>query len=181
MLLENNGALPLDFLISESILGNRKMQGILYRHFATNMYYVCLRYSDNTDDAQDILQEGFIKVFKKLNTYRGEGSFEGWVRRIITRTALIHLRDNKKNQQNTGLCITLKDKEINILDKLAEKDIISIVTKLPPGYRKIFTMHVLEGYNHREIADILGCSINTSKSQFSRSRTYIQKLIKNRA
>lgn len=181
MLLENKQDPPLDFLISESILGNRKMQEILYRQFALKMYYVCFRYTKNNDDAEDILQEGFGKVFRKLDTFRCDGSFEGWVRKIITRTALIHLRDNKKNLQKSDLCDTLKDKENNILDKLAEKDIISIVTKLPPGYRKVFTMHVLEGYNHRQIAEILGCSESTSKSQFSRSRIHIQKLMKTRA
>jgi RNA polymerase sigma factor (sigma-70 family) len=181
MIVAENEMIPLPFLISESISGNAKMQKILYDQFAVNMYAVCLRYSKNTADAEDILQEAFIKIFRNLDKFRGDGSFEGWIRRIITRTALSHIRDNKKEMHQTVLSYSIKDKGGNVLDKLAEKDIVGVVTKLPQGYRTIFMMYVIEGYNHREIANILGCSEGTCKSQFYRSKTRLQKMLKKTA
>jgi RNA polymerase sigma factor (sigma-70 family) len=181
MLPEHNKIIPLPIIISESITGNTKMQKMLYQKFAVTMYYVCLRYVKNAVDAEDVLQDGFIKMFRNLAKYKDRGSFEGWVRKIMTRTAISHLRDNKKYTFHTGLEYSWEDKETNAYDKLAEKEIIGIVTKLPPGYKKIFMLYVIEGYNHREIARILGCSVGTCKSQFYRSRTRIQKLLKQSA
>lgn len=181
MLPEHNKIIPLSLLISESILGNTKMQKMLYQQFAVTMYYVCLRYVKNAADAEDVLQEAFIKIFKNLDKYKEKGSFEGWIRKIITRTAISHLRDNKKYSFNTGVEYCGADNDINIYDKLAEKELIGIVTNLSPGYKKVFMLYVIEGYNHREIAQILGCSEGTCKSQFYRSRTRIQKLLKHSA
>ncbi len=181
MVSTNNQVIPIPFLISESMRGNQKMQKLLYQQFSVKMYAVCLHYTKSTADAEDVLQEGFIKVFRNLDKFRGDGSFEGWIRKIITRTALSHLRDNKKDKHQTTADYSGKDKESNILDKLAEKDIVGIVRKLPQGYRTIFMMYVIEGYNHREIADILGCSEGTCKSQFYRSKTRLQKLLKKTA
>jgi RNA polymerase sigma-70 factor (ECF subfamily) len=167
----------MPYLISECILGNIKMQKQLYQKFAAPMYYVCLRYVKNTADAEDVLQEGFIKVFKKLVDYKKEGSFEGWVRRIMIRTALSHLRDNKKHKFHAELEDSIKENNNGILDKLSEKEILGNVTKLPNGFKKIFTLYVIEGYNHREIAEILGCSEGTCKSQFYRSRNRLQQIL----
>ena len=177
----NNNAVPIPLLIIESRRGNQRIQKLLYEQFAEKMYAVCFRYTKNASDAEDILQEGFIKVFKNLDKYRGDGSFEGWIRKIITRTAITHLTYNKKLSLQTGLDHVFEDNENNILDKLAEKDIVGIITKLPPGYRKIFMLYVIEGYNHREIAGILGCSEGNCKSQFYRSRTRLQKILKKTA
>ena len=96
MLPEQHKTLSLQYLINESMLGNSRMQELLYRKFAVTMYYQCLRYLKNTGDAEDVVQEGFIKVFANLHKYRNEGSFEGWIRKIMTRSALSYLRDNKK-------------------------------------------------------------------------------------
>ncbi len=169
--------IPIPILIIEARRGNQRIQKLLYEQYADKMYDVCFRYTKNAADAEDILQEGFLKIFRNLDKYRGEGSFEGWVRKIITRTALTHLSNNKKYSNHTGLNYHAEDKENNILDKLAEKEIVSLVTNLPPGYRKIFMLYVMEGYNHREIADILGCSEGNCKSQFYRSRTRLQKIL----
>ena len=160
------------------------MQKNLYKMYASKMLLVCLRYTNNnTTDAEDILQDGFIKVFKNLHKFRNDGSFEGWIRTIITRTALSQIRENNKKvvNYNTDLLYAVKDTETGILDRLAEKDIINMVTKLPPGYRKIFMMYVIEGYNHREIATILNCNEGTSKSQLYRSKTRLQELLKKTA
>ncbi len=183
MILVSNPVIPLPLMISESMRGNQKMQKLLYQQFAPKMYTVCLRYAKNPSDAEDILQDGFIKIFKSLDKFRGEGSFEGWIRKIITRTAISHIRDNVKKigTYQVELNNSLADKESNVLDRLAEKDIVGIVTKLPPGYRTIFLMYVMEGYNHREIAGILGCSEGNCKSQLYRSRTQLRKMLKKSA
>jgi RNA polymerase sigma factor (sigma-70 family) len=176
----NNNVL-LNRMIQESIKGNQRMQKMLYDLYAETMFAVCFRYTNNKEDSQDILQEGFLKVFRNLHNFREDGSFEGWVRKIIKNTALTYLRDNKKHAHQGALNYSLEDKECSVLDKLAEKDIVNIVTTLPSGYRKIFVMHMIEGYNHREIAGILGCSEGTSKSQFYRSRKRIQECYKKSA
>ncbi len=171
-------------LIEEAIKGCPIMQKHLYHRYASKMFLVCLRYTNNsTADAEDILQDGFIKVFKNLHKFRNSGSFEGWIRTIITRTALSHIRNANKQaiSFNTDLLYPIKDSGADILDKLAEKDIISMVTNLPAGYRKIFMLYVIEGYNHREIASILNCSEGTSKSQLFRSKTRLQELLKKTA
>jgi RNA polymerase sigma factor (sigma-70 family) len=181
MLSEQYKTIPLPHLISESILGNSKMQEILYQRFAVKMYYQCLRYTKNATDTEDVLQEGFIKVFLNLPQYKNEGSFEGWVRKIMTRTALSYLRNNKKYTCHTSLEDAHEIREPNVFDRLAEKDITGIVTKLSPGFKKLFILHVIEGYNHREIAEILGCTESSSKSQFYRSRNQLQKILKQSA
>jgi RNA polymerase sigma factor (sigma-70 family) len=177
MLPEQHKLITISYLISESILGNPKIQQLLYQKFASPMYYVCLRYVKNVPDAEDVLQEGFIKVFKNLHNYKNEGSFEGWVRKIMIRTALSHLRDNKKHHFHLELDDCVEEKENDTFNKLAEKDILGSVTKLPAGCKEIFILYVIEGYNHREIAAILGCSEGTCKSQFYRSRNRLQKLL----
>jgi RNA polymerase sigma-70 factor (ECF subfamily) len=171
-------------LINASIKGCPKMQRTLYSKFAAKMYQVCLRYTNNNaDDAKDVLQDGFIKVFKNLHKFRHDGSFEGWIRTIITRTALSQIRENNKKvtNYNTDILHAVKDTETSVADRLAEKDIISMVKKLPPGYRKIFMLYVVEGYNHREIAALLNCSEGTSKSQLYRSKTRLQEILKKTA
>lgn len=171
-------------MILDSIKGCPKMQKTLYSRFATKMYQVCLRYTNNnTEDAKDALQDGFIKVFKNLHKFRHDGSFEGWVRTIITRTALSQIKEKNKKLTtcNTDLLYAVKNRETLITDRLAEKDIISMVKKLPPGYRKIFMLYVMDGYNHREIAVLLNCSEGTSKSQLYRSKTRLQEIIRKTA
>ena len=155
------------------------MQYALYERFAPKMYGVCLRYAANTEEAEDILQEGFIKVYKKISSYRGDGSFEGWIRRIFVNTAIEHFR--KKNywqpitEQEES---TIEGKYVSVLDSLAEKDIIQLVQQLSPGYRTVFNMYVVEGYTHKQIADILGISEGTSKSQLSRAKLILQDLVR---
>lgn len=177
MLPEQHRKITLPYLISQSIAGNIKMQELLYRQFAMPMYYVCLRYVKNVHDAEDVLQEGFIKVFKNLGNFKHEGSFEGWVRTTMIRTALSHLRDNRKHSHRLDLDDSIPEQETRELNRLSEKDILDSVTKLPEGCKKIFLLYVIEGYNHREIAEILGCSEGTCKSQFYRSRNRLQKIL----
>ena len=152
-------------LIEGCIQGNRKMQNELYQRFSPKMYGVCLRYASNAEEAEDILQEGFIKVFKKIGSFRGEGSFEGWIRRIFVNTAIEHFRKKAYLQPITEQEEnTIEGKYLNVLDNLAEKDIIKLIQQLSPGYRTVFNMYVIEGYTHKQIADALNISEGTSKS-----------------
>ncbi len=180
MTTERNQMIPESDLIIGCIEGNRRMQEELYRRFSPRMYAVCLRYAANAEEAEDILQEGFIKIFKKLDSFRSEGSFEGWIRRIFVNTAIEHFRRKRylmpvtEKEENT-----IEGKYVSVLDELAEKDILALVQELSPGYRTVFNMYVVEGYTHREIADILGISEGTSKSQLSRAKVILQDLVRN--
>lgn len=176
---ERNQNISESDLIAGCLEGNRRMQEELYRRFSPRMYAVCLRYAGNAEEAEDILQEGFIKVFKKLDSFRGDGSFEGWIRRIFVNTAIEHFRRKRylmpvtEKEENT-----IEGKYVSVLDNLAEKDIISLVQELSPGYRTVFNMYVVEGYTHREIADMLGISEGTSKSQLSRAKVILQDMVR---
>jgi RNA polymerase sigma-70 factor (ECF subfamily) len=155
------------------------MQQELYNRFAPKMYGVCLRYASNAEEAEDILQEGFIKVFKKIESFRGDGSFEGWIRRIFVNTAIEHYRKKIYLQPITDTEEnTVEGNYLNVLDHLAEKDIIHLVQQLSPGYRTVFNMYVVEGYTHKQIAEILGISEGTSKSQLSRAKMILQEMVK---
>ena len=176
---ESNQNIPESDLITGCIEGNRRMQEILYSRFSAKMYGVCLRYASNAAEAEDILQEGFIKIFKKIDTFRSEGSFEVWVRRIFVNTAIEHFRRRKyltpvtEKEENT-----IEGKYISVLDELAEQDILNLVQELSPGYRTVFNMYVVEGYTHKEIGDILGISEGTSKSQLSRAKVILQDMVR---
>lgn len=176
---ERNQNITESDLILGCINGDRRMQQELYDRFSPRMYAVCLRYALNAEEAQDILQEGFIKIFKKLDTFRSEGSFEGWVRRIFVNTAIEHFRRRKyltpvtEKEENT-----IEGDYTSVLDELAEKDIIALIQELSPGYRTVFNMYVVEGYTHKEIADMLGISEGTSKSQLSRAKVILQEMVK---
>jgi RNA polymerase sigma factor (sigma-70 family) len=173
---------PLANMISESVSGNQKMQQLLYQKYAPAMYNICLRYTKNATEAEDILQDGFIKVFRNLHNFRGNGCFEGWLKKIISHTAISYFRSASRKiySRQTDLNYFIEDNEYSVLDRLAEKDIVNTVTKLPTGYRTIFILYVIEGYSHKEIAGILGCSEGNCKSQLNRSRMHLQKMLKKR-
>jgi len=168
-------------LIKGCINGDPQMQKLLYQRFSSMMYGVCLRYSESNEDANDVLQEGFIKVFKNLYKFRGDGSFEGWIRRIFINTSIEHYRKKVKLynvsevQENT-----VEDKDLSALDSLATKDILNIINELSPGYKQVFNLHVVEGYSHKEIADMLGITEGTSKSQLARAKGVLKKMIEAR-
>lgn len=176
---ESNQNISESDLIQGCISGNRRMQELLYQRFSPRMYAVCLRYAGSAEEAEDILQEGFIKIFKKLDSFRSEGSFEGWIRRIFVNTAIEHFRRKRYLQPVTEKEEnTIEGKYISVLDELAEQDILSLIRELSPGYRTVFNMYVVEGYTHKEIADMLGISEGTSKSQLSRAKVILQEMVK---
>jgi len=165
-------------LIQGCIDGDPRMQEELYRKFSPKMYAVCLRYAGNNDDAQDLLQDGFIKVFRNLTKFRNEGSFEGWMRRVFVNTSIEHYRRkvhlNSISEQEERI---IEDASVSVLDQLAERDIVQLVRELSPGYRAVFNLYVIEGYSHKEIADMLQISEGTSKSRLARAKSILQKKV----
>jgi RNA polymerase sigma factor (sigma-70 family) len=166
-------------LIQGCLSQDRKVQEQLYNKFAPKMYGVCLRYSQNADDAQDILQDGFVKVFKNLEKFRNEGSFEGWLRRIFVNTSIEHFRKSSKmlSSHVETENLNIQDDSLGALDKLAERDIVKLLQELSPGYRQIFNMYVIEGFSHKDIAEQLGISEGTSKSQLARAKAILKKIV----
>ncbi|MBC8032774.1 MAG: sigma-70 family RNA polymerase sigma factor [Chitinophagaceae bacterium] len=154
------------------------MQEELYNKYSAKMYAVCLRYSNNADDAQDLLQEGFIKVFRNLGKFRHEGSFEGWMRRVFVNTSIEHFRKKVHiNSISEKDEVAIEDVGLSALDNLAEKDIVLLIRELSPGYRTVFNMYVIEGYSHKEIGEMLGITEGTSKSQLARAKAILQKKV----
>jgi len=157
---------------------DRKAQKLLYDRYSPKMFGVCKRYVKNREDAEDVLIDGFFKVLTHIDTFKGNGSFEGWIRRIVVNQALMFLR-KKHNFKMTVEINNIEIKsQINVEDELAEQDIMKILEKLPTGYRTIFNLYVVEGFKHREIAEQLGISINTSKSQLILAKKRMRSLLK---
>jgi RNA polymerase sigma factor (sigma-70 family) len=160
--------------------GKRELQKALYTRFSGKMYAVCLRYSKSREEAEDILQDGFVKVFHSINQYLGTGSFEGWVRRIMVNTALEAIRKKKLDfsSLDTEFAPEFSDDGTDAADKMAVNDLLNLIQELPSGYKAVFNMYAIEGYQHKEIAALLGISEGTSKSQFARARYMLQEKLK---
>jgi RNA polymerase sigma-70 factor (ECF subfamily) len=170
----------LDILIRGCRNGRPKSQEELYRRFASSMYGVCLQYASSEDDAQDILQDGFIKVFGKLDQVKNPAAFPGWIRRVMINTALekyrslVHLQrvDDAKDEK-----LEISGEEV--LNDLTCEELVALIQTLSPKYRMVFNLYAVEGYNHKEISETLGISVGTSKSNLSRARAILQEKIKN--
>ena len=180
-MIESGNYIPSESdLIKGCIIGDPQMQKMLYQIYSSKMYGVCLRYSENVDDANDILQEGFIKVYKNIGKFRSEGSFEGWIRRIFINTSIEHFRKKIKHHNITEVQEnTVEDDRVDVFDSLSTKEILRAINQLSPGYKAVFNMHVIEGYSHKEIADILGITEGTSKSQLARAKGILKKILGN--
>ena len=163
-------------LVKKCIEGDQRAQRMLFEKFAPKMLGVCMRYAKNTEQAEDVLQDGFVKVFTKLSHYKGDGSFEGWIRRVIVNTALDQIRKNTKFQDNVALDDVEYKLELkgNVLETLAAEELMVLINDMPTGYKVVFNMFAIEGYSHKEIAKELNVSENTSKSQYSRARAYLK-------
>lgn len=164
-------------LIQGCIKGNPKSQKILYDMYSPKLYGICLRYSKNEEVAQDILQDSFIKIFTKLDSYQYTGSFEGWMKRIVTNTAIEYYR-KKMDFVDTEDVISNPFLTIDEDKSLEVEELLKLIQEMPDGYRMVFNMYAIEGYNHTEIAQKLNISEGTSKSQLSRARIFLQKKIK---
>ena len=162
--------------------GDRKAQKALYDRLAPKMYPLCIRYVGDRDIAQDILQDGFVVLFSKLDTYLGTGSFEGWARKIFVNESLMYLRKNDalKISDNLDEAYSLTTDIASPMQNIGYNELMKLITSLPTGFRTIFNMFVIEGYSHKEIAEHLGITETTSRSQLNRARGWLKKkLIEN--
>ena len=168
-------------LVEGCIRAERTYQELLYRRYSSKMYGVCIGYAKDRADAKDILQDGFVKVFTNIHKYKGEGSFEGWIRRIIVNTAIDHYRRTTKEAMHMNAVDIEYAKdiqvEVSVLQQMCAKDIMNLVHQLPNGARLIFNLYVVEGYTHQEIAEKLNINQGTSKSQFARAKKLLQNLV----
>jgi len=179
--------MKVDLYSEEEILrgcrkNKRQYQEILYRKYAKKMYGICLSYAGDRDMAQDMLQDSYIKIFKRIKDFKQEGSLEGWIRRIVSNTAIDHLRQQQRIQKYISDKEEIKENsyESDALQNLQTEDVLDQVGRLPEGARVVFNLYALEGYTHKEIAKKLNITEGTSKSQFNRARkllmTWLNKL-----
>lgn len=165
-------------MIDGCIAGKRASQDKLYKKFSSLLFGICLRYAKNRMEAQDVLQEVFVKIYNNIHTYHYDGSFEGWLRRIAVNTSITQYRKNLKHAYQTDIDDVVKHKNDPLdhhdLEYTAE-EMMKCIAMLPPGYKTVFNLYVVEGFMHKEIGDMLGIDVNTSKSQLSRAKTYLQR------
>jgi RNA polymerase sigma factor (sigma-70 family) len=162
-------------LIRDCLHGKPAAQRMLYGEFAPVMLAVCYRYTKSMDDAEDVLQEAFVKVFKHLRQYEGKGELGAWIRRIMVTTAINYLKRHSRYQvdlsfNDMGMHPVSTD---NPAIKMDARDLADLIRQLPPGYQTIFNLHAVEGYTHVEIGKMLGISEGTSRSQYSRARALL--------
>ncbi|MCF8366395.1 MAG: sigma-70 family RNA polymerase sigma factor [Bacteroidales bacterium] len=165
-------------IIEDVKKGKRHAQNMLYKHYAPSMLGICMRYAKSRDEAEDMAQEGFIKIFTGISGFRGEGSFEGWMKRIMVNTAITYYKSNLKHQYHSDVdeineTLVNEDEDADEDDDVvnfSKAQLMSVIQGLPEGYRMVFNLYVFEQYAHKDIADTLGISVNTSKSQLSKAR-----------
>lgn len=169
-------------IIDGCLSGDSSARRELYERYSKLMYGVCCRYIKDREMARDLLHDGFITIFTKISEYRGEGSFEGWCRRIFVTTALGYLR--KKNPLNESDDLqtqyALSGNESSAIEKMSADELLSTIGKLPEGYRTILNLYAVDGYSHKEVAEIMGISENTSRSQYSRARAKLADMLANK-
>lgn len=158
--------------------GDRKMQELLYKQTASKMLAVCMRYAKDRMEAEDVLQMGYIKIFQKIKEYRGDGSFEGWIRRVMVNTAIESYRKNLRSLNVVEIDEAHEQPSTGFdFGTLGMQDLMKVIQKLADGYRMVFNMYVIEGYSHKEIGETLGISEGASKSQLSRARAILKEEI----
>jgi len=171
----------LDDIVKKCVNGDRKAQQELYKTFYSKMMGVCYRYTNNAEDARDVLQDGFVKVYSNLKKYNFEGSLEGWIRRIMVNTAIDHFRKNKNvylvNDDGYILENSKVENADSIYSQFGEKDIMDAIQSLSPVYKTVFNLNVIEGYQHKEIAEKLNISEGASKSNLAKAKQNLRKIL----
>lgn len=165
----------LEKIIEDCKAGKKKAQASLYRRFAPKFFGVSLRYSHDRTEAEDILHESFLRIFEKIGQFNGTGSFEGWMHRIVVNFALENYR--KKNKLYVVEDVTFYDSQENSTinhESLNEQHLLHLIQQLPPRYKMVFNLYAIDGYSHKEIAEMLGISEGSSKSNLSRARKILQ-------
>jgi len=167
-------------LIQEALKGKEKAFQALYLGYKNMLFIVCLRYAKNRTDAEDYLQEAFIKIFNKLHQFDyNKGNFGSWARKIAINTCLEKLRKSSLYLVNIAEAESIESLDTNVLSNMSLQEMLSLVQRLPEGYKTIFNMYVIDGFTHQEIADKLKISVSTSKTQLMKARGLLQKKIKN--
>lgn len=162
-------------LLKDCLKHKPEAQRMLYEHFAPLMLGVCFRYTKSLNDAEEVLQEGFVKVFMRLHQFKGAGELGGWIRKIMVNTALTYLKTNQKYRYDLSFdemplhLVSTENPEVN----LQAKELAELVRQLPTGFQTIFNLHAVEGYKHTEIASMLGITEGTSRSQYARARVLL--------
>ncbi|MCI1778745.1 MAG: sigma-70 family RNA polymerase sigma factor [Bacteroidales bacterium] len=171
---------PYTRLIEKCLENNRLAQKKMYEKLSARMLPVCIRYIGEREKAEDVLHDGFITLFSKLGTYKGEGSFEGWARRIFINTALMYIRKNDILRDCDDLEKPGTDVRIapSVLDKIGAEELMGLISKMPEGFRTVFNLYAVEGYSHQEIAEMLGITESGSRSQLSRARLWLKARLK---
>ncbi len=164
-------------LIEKCRGGESKALRTLYERYADKMLGVCFRYAGDRDTARDLLHDGFVTLFTKIGDFRGDGSFEGWMRRIFVTTCLGYLRKNSNGAADRSLDGGYEpgDPEPSALERLSATELLRLIGRMPEGYRTVLNLYAIEGYSHREIAELLGISENTSRSQYARAKACLRK------
>ena len=163
-------------IIKGCLKGDKIAQKALYDKYSARMFGVCLRYLKNNDEAEDALQDGFIRIFANIDTYNFKGSFDGWIRRIIVNTTINYHNFNLKHHFHVDYS-EIENSEIDAKsnnDVYSVEALLSLIRSLPEGYKQIFNLYEIDGYNHKEIAEMLGISINTSKSQLMKAKNMLK-------
>ncbi len=165
-------------LIKQCIKGKARYQRKLYDKYSPKVYAVCYRYAKNGDDAQDILQETFIRVFNSLKSFKGDGSFEGWIRRIAVNCSIRHYEKAIKKIDRTTIDPDMDfGNSEDILSSINADEIINLINQLPDGFRVVFNMYAIEGYSHKEIGEALGITDSSSRSQLTRARKLLMEQV----
>ena len=167
-------------LVKGVLASNPTYQAALYQQYSVPMFRVLLRYARDRAEAEDLLQDGFIRVYRDLGQFRGEGALGGWIRRIMVNTALSHLRKQRDFIRDTSDFSPFENMfrtEEDFASNMDAETLLTYLQKLPPGYRTVFNLYAIEGFSHEEIANQLGISIGTSKSQLFKAREYLKKIV----
>lgn len=168
-----------ELMLAGSIRNNAAAQEALYNRFSPRMLGVCYRFAKNREDAEDMLQDGFIKVFTQLHQYRNEGALEGWIRRIIVHTCINILKKNKKFAESVDIihANSVYVKEEMIPSIMQAKQVVECIRTLPLGYRTVLNLYAIEGYSHKEIANMLDIEESTSRSQYTRAKAMLEEIL----
>lgn len=161
---------------------DRKSQQAVYEQYGRVMYNICLRYTSDKESAQDLMQDGFIKVFMSINSFEGKGSFEGWMKRVFVNLALENIRKDKTkkvySEDIENISDDIPDESDAEMENLSETVLLEMIQELPPGYRSVFNLYAIEEYSHKEISQMLGIAEGTSRSQYIRARLLLQEKVK---
>lgn len=166
-------------MLAGCLSNNASSQEALYNRFSPRMLGVCYRFAKNREDAEDMLQEGFIKVFSQIHQYRSEGALEGWIRRIMVHTCINVLKKNKKfsDSVDINLASGIGIREENIPSIMQAKEVVECIRLLPIGYRTVLNLYAIEGYSHKEIGDVLDIEESTSRSQYTRAKAMLEDIL----